>query len=58
MYKKIDKWSRIVLSLAGIATFAGIMLSGFHYGWPVGLVGILGMLGFGKMLSNVLEKDR
>ena len=55
MYKKIDKWSRIVLSLAGIATFAGVMLSGFHYGWPVGLVGILGMLGFGKMLSNVLE---
>ena len=57
MYNKVDKWSRIVLSLAGIATFSAIMLSGFNYGWPVGLVGIIGMFGFGRMLSKVLEKN-
>ena len=58
IYDTIDKWTRALISLAGLTTFTIITVIGSYegHGWPVIVVGFIGILGFGRMLRNTMRK--
>ena len=58
LYNTIDKYSRMILSIVGLITFTAIMVIGSYegHGWPAVVIGLIGIMSFGRMLRNTLKK--
>ena len=55
LYNTVDKWTRIIISIAGLLIFSIMVVEGFDYSWGIVIIGAIGVLSFAKMLSNTLK---